>query len=147
MSSANHKSTTVGIAEDRPRQLAPSVGISRAGFMDSPVPISATGDSSTLAEQIFFGSLEFTPHSPAQRRVFSSLHEGTDLTFGSHRFHINTIRSLQLPEPIFADPTDQASLPDASASSISASSIGSTGESEEVPHKQSSWLGDSHFLL
>ena len=62
----------------------------------------------TLAEQIFFGSLEFTPHTPAQRLVFGSIYGGLDLTFGSIRFHINTIGTVRLPDATYADPTDPA---------------------------------------
>ena len=96
----NPKSTTVGIAEVLPRQLAPSVGISSTGPMESLILISTNGVSSTLSEQIFFGSLEFVPHTLAQCTVFSTLHEGIDLTFGSLRFHINIIGSVQLRTPI-----------------------------------------------
>ena len=68
--------------------------------MDPPAPTQAIVGSSSLVEQIFFGSLEFTPHSPAQRRDFGSLHDGLDLAFGSFRFHVNTIGTVRLPDPI-----------------------------------------------
>ena len=85
--------------------------------MDSPALVQSITNSPTLAEQIFFGSLEFTPHTPAQRLVFGSFHEGLDLAFGSMRFHINTIGTVRLPDPIYADPTDLAVWPIISASS------------------------------
>ena len=88
--------------------------------MDPPAPIqsaitSPTTNPSDLAEQIFFGSLEFTPHTPAQRLVFGSFHEGLDLAFGSMRFHINTVGTVRLPDPIYADPTDLAASSSTSA--------------------------------
>ena len=84
--------------------------------MDSPAPISSTTatpaitNPSNLANQIFLDSAVFTPHTPTQRLVFESFHEGLDLAFGSMRFHVNTIGTVRLPDPICADPTD----PDAS---------------------------------
>ena len=90
--------------------------------MDPPAPTqpaitSPTTNPSNLAEQIFFGFLEFTPHTPAQLLVFRFLHEGFDLAFGSMRFHINTIGTVRLPDPIYADHTDLAASPIISASS------------------------------
>ena len=74
--------------------------------MDLPAPTQSITSPSTLVERIFFGSLEFTPHTPAQRLVFGSFHEGLDLAFGSMHFHINTVGTVRLPDAIYADPTE-----------------------------------------
>jgi hypothetical protein len=83
-------------------------------------------------EQIYFGSLMFTPHSPAWRPAFNSLHEVMDLTLGDLRFHINTVSILRLSDPIRSTPGESTS-PSTIMAPSSSSSVGSSSEPESTP--------------
>ena len=120
------------IAVVTPRQLAPSVGNLCAGVTASAAPTSAIYDSPAAGEPICFGSLDFTPHSPASRPAFSSLHEGMDLAFGAFHFHVNTVGALRLPEQIRSAPAEPTS-PSAVLAPSSPSSVGSSGEPDFTP--------------
>ena len=46
-------------------------------------------DLPTLEKPIWFGSLTYDPHPPAQRQVYADLYEGMCLSFGSMQLHLN----------------------------------------------------------
>ncbi|KAK1620215.1 hypothetical protein QYE76_025732 [Lolium multiflorum] len=106
--SVNPKPLVVGIAQEHPRQLAPSMrnllvqGTSSAApimsAMFPPVsPISSAPTSSSSRNSIRCGSFEFTPHNDASRSVPSGLRGGVDATFGSVHFIIDSGGFLRLP--------------------------------------------------
>ncbi|CAA3032915.1 Hypothetical predicted protein [Olea europaea subsp. europaea] len=100
----------MGIAENHSRQLAPSVGNSGVGSMDSLASIQQHFDMLVLDDEISFGSLLFTPHQPSFRPAFASLQEGVDLTFGGFNIHIDAEGSVAIPDSIISSaPEGQAS--------------------------------------
>ena len=60
--SINPKPLIVGIAEEPPRQLAPSVGSLLVVGATSAIQAPSTATSPILEDPIYFGSFEFTPH-------------------------------------------------------------------------------------
>src|SRR5664279_1600947 len=98
-SSRNPSMSYKGSAVVAPRQLAPSVGKTRAGIAISPAPDAANCNSSTPTESMFFGSISFVPHLPDFSPAFDALHEGVNLTFGDFRFHVIREGVLRFPDP------------------------------------------------
>ncbi|KAK1694956.1 hypothetical protein QYE76_011653 [Lolium multiflorum] len=103
----------VGIAEELPRQLAPSVGNLLVQGTSSALPIVSAAPSSASpppsapsspisGNLIRFGSFEFTPHADVSRLAISGLCGGMDMKFGSIHFRINSGGVLQLPNPIIS---------------------------------------------
>jgi len=119
----------MNIAVAAPRQLEPSVGNLCAGITLSAAPNPTIYNLSAAGESIFFGSLDITPHSPASRPAFSSLHGGMEVAFGTFHFHLSTTGVLHLPEQIRSTPAEPAS-PSASLVPASSSYVGSSGEPE-----------------
>ncbi|KAK1607934.1 hypothetical protein QYE76_031607 [Lolium multiflorum] len=92
--SINPKPLSEGIAEEHPRQLAPSVGTLLAQDRSSADPIMSSTSSSTpsspnLGSSIRFGSYEFTPHSDSSRSNFSDLQGNMEMTIGSVHYNVN----------------------------------------------------------
>ncbi|KAK1647968.1 hypothetical protein QYE76_065773 [Lolium multiflorum] len=115
--SINPKPLSEGIAEEHPRQLAPSVGTLSAQDRSSADPVMSSASSSTpsspnLGSPIRFGSYEFTPHSDSSRSTFSDLQGNMEMTFGSVHYNVNAEGILQLLE----SPTSRSTSPGASSS-------------------------------
>lgn len=68
---------------------------------------------------ICFGSVDFTPHSPAFSPAFDALHEGIDLAFGDFRLHANREGILRFPD---SNPLEGSELASASTTETSSSS-------------------------
>ncbi|KAK1602749.1 hypothetical protein QYE76_016411 [Lolium multiflorum] len=121
-----------GIAEEYPRQLAPSMGTllaqdpaSAASAMSSAtssmLPASSPAPSSpSLGNSIRFGSFEFTPHGDSSCPAFSDLQGGLGMMFGSVHYNINTEGILRLPEPFVSRSARTPSSP-ATGSTMSSS--------------------------
>ncbi|KAK1666086.1 hypothetical protein QYE76_054245 [Lolium multiflorum] len=115
--SINPKSLSEDIAEEHPRQLAPSVGNLLAQDQSSSDPIMSSTSSSappspTLGGPVRFGSYEFTPHSDSSRSNFSDLQGNMEMTIGSVHYNVNAEGVLQLLEL----PTSGSTSPSASSS-------------------------------
>ncbi|KAK1695348.1 hypothetical protein QYE76_012045 [Lolium multiflorum] len=115
--SVNPKPLSEGIAEEHPRQLAPSVGTLPAQDQSSADPIMSSTSSSappspTLGGPVRVGSYEFTPHSGSSRSNFSDLQGNMEMTIGSIHYNVNTEGILQLLE----SPTSGSASPSASSS-------------------------------
>ncbi|KAK1669328.1 hypothetical protein QYE76_057487 [Lolium multiflorum] len=115
--SINPKPLSEGIAEEHPRQLAPSVGTLLAQDQSSADPIMSSTSSSappspTLGGPVRFGSYEFTPHSDSSRSNFSDLQGNMEMTIGSVHYNVNAEGILQLLE----SPTSGSTSPSASSS-------------------------------
>ena len=126
--SINPKPLTESIAEEHPRQLAPSVGSLSAQDRSSADPAMSSAASSTpsppsLGSPIRFGSYEFTPHSDSSRSNFSDLQGNMEMTFGNVHYNVNAEGILRLLE----SPTSGSTSSSASSSlDLSASLTGST---------------------
>ncbi|KAK1685641.1 hypothetical protein QYE76_046489 [Lolium multiflorum] len=111
--SINPKPLSEGIAEEHPRQLAPSVGTLSAQDRSSADPVMSSAASSTpsspsLGSPIRFGSYEFTPHSDSSRSTFSDLQGNMEMTFGSVHYKVNSEGILRLLEPLASMSTDSS---------------------------------------
>ncbi|KAK1601491.1 hypothetical protein QYE76_008066 [Lolium multiflorum] len=130
--SINPKPLSEGIAEEHPRQLAPSVGTLSAQDRSSVDPVmtpatssatSSTPSSPNLGSPIRFGSYEFTPHSDSSRSTFLDLQGNMEMTFGNVHYNVNAEGILRLLE----SPTSRSTSPSASSSlDLSAGLTGST---------------------
>ena len=147
--SINPKPLSEGIAEEHPRQLAPSVGTLSAQDRSSADSIltpatppvispatSSTPSSPNLRSPIRFGSYEFTPHSDSSRSNFSDLQGNMEMTFGNVHYNVNAEGILRLLE----SPISRSTSPSASSSlNLSAGLIGSTSSpAPSTPRSQSS---------
>src|SRR5664279_2024116 len=133
-SSRNHSMSYKGSAVVAPRQLAPSVGKTRAGITISPAPNSANCKSSTPTESMRFGSINFVPHLPVFSPAFHALHEGVNLAFGDFGFHVTREGVLRFPDSPRPQATESATSSTASTTPIAATplppQIGSVGDTE-----------------
>ena len=98
--SINPKPLTEGIAEEPPRQLAPSVGNLLVVGATSADRATSTTVSPTLEDLICFGSFEFTPHPPSLLPYFDNLQGAGSLAFGSFNYCISASGILRLPDLI-----------------------------------------------
>jgi len=103
-------SSTEGIGEVNPRQLAPSVGTEGTG---STIPVAVKPgvyNSSARSDPIYFGSFNFTPHAPVHLPAYSLLKGTVDLILGSfhltvspqgitHLLDVTSSRSMQYVTP------------------------------------------------
>jgi hypothetical protein len=55
--------------------------------------------------QITFGAVDFQPHPPNLAPVFASLDQEMDLTIGSFNFHVGSLGSVRLSDPIKSGPS------------------------------------------
>jgi hypothetical protein len=74
--------------------------------------------------QIPFGTIDFQPHQSSFTQVFESMDQDMDLTIGSLNFHVGSLGSIRLLDPMKPDPS--ASEPETVA--MSESSEGSSSE-------------------
>ena len=86
----------VGIAEEPPRQLAPSVG----NLLVVGAPSADQSASTSRVNPIFFESFEFIAHPSALRSTLANMPEATELTFGSFKYSIGTEGVLRLSDQI-----------------------------------------------
>src|SRR5664279_5373926 len=119
-SSRNPSMSYKGSTVVAPRQLAPSVGMTRAGIAISPAPNSANCKSSTPTESMCFGSINFAPHLPAFSPAFHALHEGVNLEFGDFRFHVTREGVLRFPDSPRPQATESAASSTASTTPTAA---------------------------
>jgi hypothetical protein len=122
-------SSSEGIGEFTPRQLAPSVGTTGAGIPFAMVSTPAIYRSSTAEDLICFGSFYFMPHSMAQLPLFSDLRQDMDLTFGAFRFRASTRGIMRLPDMLRSRGKNSGTI---SATSLD-SSTSSVGSSNDPP--------------
>jgi hypothetical protein len=54
--------------------------------------------------QVTFGIVGFQPHPPTLAPVFANLDQEMDLTIGSFNFHVGSLGSIRLSDPIFSGP-------------------------------------------
>jgi hypothetical protein len=123
----------MGIEVVTPFKLAPSVGTLRVGVMASADPTFAIYDSPAPEKLICFGSLTFRPRSSARRSAFSSFYEGIDMALEDLCFHVSTVGTLRLPDPIHSAPGESTSSSTTLASPPAPSSAGSSNEPESTP--------------
>jgi hypothetical protein len=74
--------------------------------------------------QIPFGTVDFQPHQSSFAQVFESMDQDMDLTIGSLNFHVGSLGSIRLSDPMKPHPS--ASEPETVA--MSESSEGSSSE-------------------
>jgi hypothetical protein len=66
---------------------------------------SSKSNSKIGRSQIIFGTVDFQPHPPTLAPVFASLDQEMDLTIGSFNFHVGSLGSLCLSDPILSCPS------------------------------------------
>jgi hypothetical protein len=86
--------------------------------------LSANSNSKVDGNQISFGTIGFQPHPPTLTSVFASLDQEMDLTIGSLSFHIGSLGSIRLPDPMKSDPSAGKTV----TMAISESSVGSSSK-------------------
>jgi hypothetical protein len=105
--------------------LAPTVGTLGIGIMNSTVfSLSANSNPQVDKIQIPFGTIDFQPHQSSFTQVFESMDQDMDLMIGSLIFHVGSLGSIRLLDPMKLDPS--ASEPKTVA--MSKSSAGSSSE-------------------
>ncbi|KAK1642614.1 hypothetical protein QYE76_060419 [Lolium multiflorum] len=108
--SINPKPQSEGIAEEYPRQLAPSVGNLSAPGKSSAVPVTSAAfllESPTPADPrdpIRCGSFEFVPHPEAPHLIPAGSSGDMDATFGGVHFIIDSGGFLRLPRTSASGP-------------------------------------------
>jgi hypothetical protein len=84
----------------------------------------ANNNSQVDGIQIPFGTVDFQPHQSSFTQVFESMDQDMDLTIGSLNFHVGSLGSIRLSDPMKTGPS--ASEPETVA--MSESSEGSSSE-------------------
>ena len=96
----DRKPFDMGIAGDKPRQLAPTVGTLGIGIMNSTAfSLLANSNSEVDEIQIPFRTIDFQPHQSSFTQVFESMDQDMDLTIGSLNFRIGSLGSIRLSDP------------------------------------------------
>jgi hypothetical protein len=104
--------------------LALTVGTLGISIMNSTAFSLSANTSSQVDEiQIPFGTVDFQPHQSSFTQVFESLDQDMDLTIGSLNFHVGSLGSIRLSDPMKTDPS--ASEPETVAMSESSESSSS----------------------
>jgi hypothetical protein len=86
---------------------------------------SSWNNSTIDANQITFGTIDFRPHHPPTLvPVFATLNREMDLMIGTFTFHVGSLGSLQLSDPVYSDPLARKTA-DATTSETS---VGSSSE-------------------
>jgi hypothetical protein len=62
-------------------------------------------NSKTGGNQITFGTVDFQPHEPTLASAFVSLDQEMDLTIGSFNFHVGSLGSIPLLDPVKSGPS------------------------------------------
>jgi hypothetical protein len=86
--------------------LAPTVGTLGVGIMNSTAfSLSANNNPQVDKIQIPFGTVDFQPHQSSFTQVFKSMDQDMDLTIGSLNFHVGSLGSIRLSDPMKSDPS------------------------------------------
>ncbi|KAK1666664.1 hypothetical protein QYE76_054823 [Lolium multiflorum] len=113
--SINPKPQSKGIAEEYPRQLAPSVGTLSAQDRSSAVPVTSAAfllespAPSDPRDSIRCGSFEFVPHPEALHLIPAGSSGDMDTTFGGVHFIIDSGGFLRLPRTSASGPKTSVS--------------------------------------
>jgi hypothetical protein len=86
--------------------LAPTVGFLVVGIMNSTAfPLLASNNSQVDEIQIPFGTVDFQPHQLSFTQVFESMDQDMDLPIGSLNFHVGSLGSIRLSDPMKMGPS------------------------------------------
>jgi hypothetical protein len=95
------------------------------GTMNSTAFSLSANNSSQVDEiQIPFGTIDFQPHQSSFTQVFESTDQDMDLTIGSLNFHVGSLGSIRLSDPMKTD----SSASESETVAISESSESSSSE-------------------
>jgi hypothetical protein len=112
--------------------LAPTVGTSGVGIMNSTAFSLLANNNSQVDEiQIPFKTVNFQPHQSSFTQVFESINQDMDLTIESLNFHVGSLGSIRLLDPMKTGPL--ASEPETVV--MSESSEGSSSEVNSPVHE------------
>jgi hypothetical protein len=90
----------------------------------TPFSLLANNNTEVDGNQISFRTIDFQPHPPNLTAVFASLDQEMDLTIGSLNFHVGSLGSICLLDPVKLDP----SASETKTIAMSESSVGSSSE-------------------
>jgi hypothetical protein len=97
------------------------MGTLGVGVMNSTTfSLLANSNSKVDKSQISFGTIDFQPHPPTLTPIFARLEQKMDLTIGSLNFHVGSMGSICLLDPMKSD----LSAGTTATMAISESSIG-----------------------
>jgi hypothetical protein len=106
-------------------QLALTVGILGVGIMNSTAfLLSSKSNSKINRNQIASRAIDFQPHPPTLAPIFANLDQEVDLTIGSFNFHVGSLGSVHLLDPI----NSGLSTGKAAVAATSETSVGSSSE-------------------
>jgi hypothetical protein len=101
------------------------VGTLGVGIVNSTAfSLPANNNSKVDGNQIYFGTVDFQPHSPTFTPVFESLDQEMDLMFRSLNFHVGSLGSIRLSDPTELGP----SVEKTATVTMSESLVGSSNE-------------------
>jgi hypothetical protein len=84
----------------------PTVGTLGIGIMNSTAFLLSANNNPQVDEiQIHFGTVNFQPHQSSFAQVFESMDQDMDLTIGSLNFHVGSLGSIRLLDPMKPDPS------------------------------------------
>jgi hypothetical protein len=100
------KSFILDICQVNPRQLAPTMGTRGVGIMNlTGFLLLANSNPEVDKNQISFGTVDFQPHKSNFTPIFESMDQDMDLTIGSLNFHVGSLGSIHLSDPMKPDPS------------------------------------------
>jgi hypothetical protein len=120
--SPDPKSFILDICRVNPRQLAPTVGTQGIGIIN--FSLLANNNPEVDGNQISFGTTDFQPHPPNLTPVFASLDLEMDLTIGRLNFHVGSLGSIRLSDPMKPEPSASKTK----TTAVSESLVGSSSE-------------------
>jgi hypothetical protein len=101
------------------------VGTLGVGIMNSTAfSLLANNNSEVNENKITFGTVDFRPHPSNFTPIFESMDQDLDLAIGSLNFHVGSLGSIRLSDPVKPDPLASKSKTIA----MSESSVGSSSE-------------------
>jgi hypothetical protein len=101
------------------------VGTLGVGIMNSMTfSLLANSNSKVDENQISFRTVDFQPHLPNFTPIFKSMDQDVDLTIESLNFHVGSLGSIRLSDPVSSDP----SASEVKTVAMSESSVGSSSE-------------------
>jgi hypothetical protein len=86
--------------------------------------LSANNNSKVDGNQGTSEAVDFQPHPPTLTPVFANLDQEMDLTIGSLNFHVRSLGTTRLSDPMKSGPSAEKTVPAA----MSESSVDSSGE-------------------
>jgi hypothetical protein len=79
----------------------PTVGTLGIGIINSTTfSLLANNNSEVDENQISFGTVDFQPHLPNFTPIFESMDQDIDLMIGSLNFHVGSLGSIRLSDPV-----------------------------------------------